>query len=216
MTMTRSRLASFSASAVALCTLVSAPAFAHHPTGGQLPDTVLNGLLSGLGHPVIGLDHFAFVVGIGLLAAVAGFGPLLPVAFVAAMAGGLALHVAGIGLPGAELMVAASVLLIGLAVARPRLGGHAWIEGGVFALAGTVHGYALAESIIGAEASVLGAYIAGLVAMQTTVALLAYWTAYAILAPAERRLSPIPIRVAGIAIFAIGVLVLAQTAAIAS
>jgi urease accessory protein len=49
--------------------LGSAPAFAHHVMGGRTPATFVEGVLSGLGHPVIGLDHLAAVVAIGCLAA---------------------------------------------------------------------------------------------------------------------------------------------------
>ena len=34
-------------------------AAAHHPTGGRMPANVLDGFLSGIGHPVIGPDHLA-------------------------------------------------------------------------------------------------------------------------------------------------------------
>src|SRR5258708_8756452 len=38
------------------------PALAHHVMGGQVPVTFRDGLLSGLAHPIIGIDHFAAVV----------------------------------------------------------------------------------------------------------------------------------------------------------
>jgi urease accessory protein len=41
---------------VVVC-LLAEPAFAHHPMGGLTPATFADGLLSGLGHPVIGLDQ---------------------------------------------------------------------------------------------------------------------------------------------------------------
>ena len=44
----------------------SAPAHAHHMLGGRTPVTFMQGLLSGLGHPVIGIDHLAFVVAMGV------------------------------------------------------------------------------------------------------------------------------------------------------
>ena len=185
-------------------------AFAHHPTGGQLPATMLDGVLSGLGHPVIGVDHLVFIVGIGLLAAVTGFGPLLPVLFVAAMGGGLAMHMAGVNLPGAELAVATSAALIGLAVARPRTAHRNWLEGSMFALAGAFHGYALAESIIGAETTPLAAYIAGLVICQATIALAAYLAARGRVAMPDAPLVAVPVRVAGLTIFAVGALFAAR------
>ena len=41
------------------------PALAHHVMGGRMPATFGQGFLSGLGHPVIGLDHLAAVVAVG-------------------------------------------------------------------------------------------------------------------------------------------------------
>ena len=39
---------------------LASPALAHQPMGGVVPETLLHGLMSGVGHPIIGLDHFAF------------------------------------------------------------------------------------------------------------------------------------------------------------
>ena len=44
-------------------------AMAHHMTGGEVPRSVLGGFLSGLAHPVIGPDHLAFILAVGLIAA---------------------------------------------------------------------------------------------------------------------------------------------------
>ena len=40
----------------------SGVAIAHHPMGGNTPSTLWEGLLSGVGHPIIGFDHLAFIV----------------------------------------------------------------------------------------------------------------------------------------------------------
>ncbi|KAA2242303.1 HupE/UreJ family protein [Salinarimonas soli] len=149
--------------------LAATPAFAHHPTGGQLPTTVVQGFLSGLGHPLIGLDHFAALIGVGLLAARFPRGLALPFVWVAAMAMGTGLHAAGIGLPFAEVLVALAVVAIGLAAARQvtlPLGATALL----FAVGGLTHGHALAESIIGARTGPLTAYLVGLVLIQAAVA----------------------------------------------
>ena len=48
--------------------LLAAPlAMAHHPMGGATPSTMGEGLLSGFGHPIIGIDHFAFLLVAALL-----------------------------------------------------------------------------------------------------------------------------------------------------
>lgn len=153
---------------VVACCLVAAPAFAHHVMGGEIPSTAIAGLLSGLGHPVIGPDHLAFLVALGVVVGVGGLNLALPALFVAAMAVGVVVHVNGIGLPAPELIVAGSVLLAGVLIAVGRaLPVAAWSA--LFVIAGLFHGYAFGESIVGAEASLLGAYLVGLVVSQTVL-----------------------------------------------
>jgi len=81
--------------------------------GGELPRTFLQGLLSGLGHPVIGLDHLAAIVGVGILVALAGRGVVPVLAFTAAMIAGVAIHLVKIDIPASELLVGLSTLAIG-------------------------------------------------------------------------------------------------------
>ncbi len=153
--------------------LAPAEALAHHVMGGKVPVTFMQGFLSGLGHPVIGLDHFAAVVGVGILAALLGRGVRPVFAFGAAMIFGVVLHLARANIPAAELLVGLSTLFIGGLVAF-RLPLGVLSAAVLFAAAGVVHGYALGESIVGAEASPLGAYLAGLLMIQTIIAVLAY------------------------------------------
>jgi urease accessory protein len=166
-------------------TLFSTAAAAHHPTGNVTPATLFNGLLSGLGHPVIGLDHLAFIVGVGIFACVAELGMAMPLLFVAFMAAGLALHLASVTFPGAELLIALSAVAIGLAIIWYRTaknqGRRRWLLGSLFAAAGTVHGYAFGESIVGAETGVLAAYVLGLIVVQMSIATTAYVATRAIL-----------------------------------
>ncbi len=183
--------------------LLATPAQAHHMMDGQMPRTFAQGLLSGLGHPIIGLDHLAFVVGIGIVAALAGLGVRLPILFVGFMCAGLGLHLAGVDIPGVEVLIAASVVLVGLAIIWSRAGGSRWVEGSLFALAGTFHGYAFAESIIGAETMPLSAYVVGLIAIQIAIALAAYAVTRAILSQAIALPRMVP-RLAGVVILLAG------------
>ena len=127
-------------------------ASAHHVMGGRTPTTFVEGFLSGLGHPVIGPDHLAFLLAIGVAVGVGGLNLVLPALFVVASAIGVALHVNGIDVPGAEILVAVSVLLAGFLIARGRaLPVSLWAA--LFVTAGLFHGYAFGESIFGAERS---------------------------------------------------------------
>jgi urease accessory protein len=155
--------------AAPLCLIAAAPASAHHVMGGRLPSTFGEGLLSGLGHPVIGPDHLAFLVAVGVVTGLNRINLAWPALFVAAMALGVGAHVYGLGIPGAEIAVALSVLLAGYLIARGRVVPAAgWAA--LFAFAGFLHGYAFGESIYGAETSPLGAYLFGLVLIQSVLA----------------------------------------------
>jgi urease accessory protein len=150
----------------------SMPAFAHHVMGGRTPATFGEGILSGLGHPVIGLDHLAAVIAVGCLAAAHRSASALAVAFVLAMVGGVALHLHGTSVPGAEILVALTVLALGVLIVlrRDMSAGSAVV---LFAIVGVIHGYALGESIYGAERTPLYAYLIGLAVVQGAIALAA-------------------------------------------
>lgn len=153
--------------ALTLMALLPLPAAAHHPMDGAMPETLWQGFASGIGHPVIGLDHLAFLLAAGVLAAALPRGDAFRAmaGFLAAGMVGLTLHMAGIGLGVTEALVATSVLLTGLAllVAKP-VSAPALLAG--FALAGLFHGHAFAEAVIGAEATPIIAYLAGLAVIQ--------------------------------------------------
>lgn len=150
--------------------MIAAPAFAHHPMGGEIPLTMVQGLLSGIGHPIIGFDHLAFVLGIGLLAAFQQARLALPVGFIAGTALGSLLIVGGVVLPMVELVIGLSVLMIGvLVMAGRRLGPVAAMM--MAAGAGLFHGWAYGEAVIGAEATPIISYIIAFSATQLAISL---------------------------------------------
>jgi len=187
---------------VAALSLFTTSAFAHHVMGGKTPSTFVEGLLSGLGHPVIGPDHLAFLLAIGIAVGVGGLNLALPALFVVASAVGVMLHVDGINLPGAEIVVAASVLLAGFLLARGRAL-SVWMWAGLFAVAGIFHGYAFGESIFGAETSPLHAYLLGLILIQGALTVAA-----ALFARRSGGVSELAPRLAGAAIIGVGLTVL--------
>src|SRR6266480_3905984 len=128
--------------------LLTDPALAHHVMGGRMPVTFTDGLLSGLGHPVIGIDHFAAVVAVACLASAHRAGPWLVVSFVLAMIAGVSIHVRGTTLSAAEIIVALSVIVLGAVLLRDRTL-HTGAALALFVAVGLTHGYALGESIYG-------------------------------------------------------------------
>ncbi len=159
-------------SAIASLTL-AAPALAHHGMDNRLPTNLWEGFISGLAHPIIGLDHLAFLVIIGWLAATQRQAWILPLSFTLATLAGTGLHLSSLTLPVPELFVAGSVLLFGLLLAIGRQlspVATVWLA----AAAGLFHGYAYAEAIIGAETTLLVAYVLGFTVIQLTVSLMTY------------------------------------------
>ena len=183
------------------------PAFAHHPNDGAMPVSALEGLLSGIGHPILGLDHLAFVVAVGVAAYLCGRTLILPLAFVAATAFGTLIHVGSIGLPLVETVIALSVLLLGAWIAIGR-GLAAPAIALAFAIAGVFHGHAYGEAIVGAEATPLLAYLAGFSLIQWAIAVFA-GSAVGVLA---RRADTFAPRLAGAAVFGAGALIVSEGA----
>jgi urease accessory protein len=190
--------------AIAAIAILAEPAFAHHVMGGRMPATFGEGILSGLGHPVIGLDHFAAVVAVGCLAASHRQGAALAVAFVVAMMCGVAAHLQAVTVPAAEILVAVSVILLGTILIRrsnlPLAGALA-----LFVVVGLIHGYALGESIFGAEPTPVYAYLLGLAVIQSAIALAAMGVARMLL-----RSDVVKLRLIGAGIAGIGLAVLVQ------
>jgi urease accessory protein len=91
----------------------TAPAFAH------LDPQEHGSFMAGVSHPLFGLDHILVMVAVGLWAAQIGGKALwaVPAAFVATMALGFGVALAGIGLPFVEPAILASVVALGLLVA---------------------------------------------------------------------------------------------------
>ncbi|MDJ0732669.1 MAG: HupE/UreJ family protein [Nostocaceae cyanobacterium] len=157
-----------------MLSFIAKPAYAHHPFGGGTPTNLFEGFMSGLGHPIIGIDHFTFVVAVGLLAALKPRGGIfVPIAFIIATLAGTGIHLQSLDLPAPEIVISASVLGFGIMLAMkdsPNLG---WLIG-TAAIAGIFHGYAYGEAIVGAQMTPLVAYLAGFAIIQLIVSLIAF------------------------------------------
>jgi urease accessory protein len=125
----------------------STPAAAH--TG-----STQGGFAGGLAHPLFGPDHVIAMVAVGLWGAF--LGPpaiwLLPVVFPLVMAAGGVIGILGVPLPGTEVGIALSAVVLGLMVmlaARPPLAVAAALVGAFAVFHGHAHG---AELPPGADA----------------------------------------------------------------
>jgi urease accessory protein len=128
-----------------LLVALASPAWAHSAEG------VAGGFVSGFLHPIAGWDHVIAMVAVGLWGAFLGAPAiwLLPVVFPLVMAFGGALGVVGLPLPGVEIGIAASAIVLGAMVAlaaRPPLWVAAVIVGAFAIFHGHAHGTELPEA----------------------------------------------------------------------
>lgn len=140
----------------ALLLAAAGPALAHEAGGAA------GGFVTGFLHPMLGLDHVAAMVAVGLWGAFLGAPAIwmLPVAFPLVMALGGALGVMGVPIPAVETGIAASAIVIGVAIAlafRPPI----WIAALVVAFFAIFHGHAHGEEMPAASSPL--AYAAGFV-----------------------------------------------------
>lgn len=117
--------------------LCASPVLAHTQNGQAA------GFLTGLRHPASGLDHVFAMVAVGVWGAQLGAPAiwLLPLTFPIVMAFGGFLALLGVPLPGVELGIAASAILLGSLVAseaRPTL----WLAATLLGFFAIFHGHA--------------------------------------------------------------------------
>ncbi len=152
---------------------VPTAALAHHVNDGRPPGNFIEGLLSGLAHPVIGLDHLVFILAAGLAAGALGLGLRMPALFIVSSMAGLGLHLMRIDVPLAEAAVASSIFILGIAISsRSGVGTKIWMA--LFVGAGVFHGYTYGESIVGASQPPLFGYLVGLGLVQGVLASLTH------------------------------------------
>ncbi|AEQ50172.1 HupE/UreJ family protein [Pelagibacterium halotolerans] len=171
-----SKVRTMAASALATFA-VATPALAHHALGGRQPIDFGEGFFSGLAHPIINFDHFAFIVAVGVFAAVTQASKLQPAWFVGGTILGCLLMLNGVVIPFNGWLVHAAVLALGLALALGKRRMR-FLDTGAFLLAGLLHGSLYAQAIVGSVSVSIGGYLLGFAIIQTIVATGAMFAAY--------------------------------------
>lgn len=185
-----------------LAAMAPSVAFAHTGVG----DTA--GFAHGFLHPLTGLDHVLAMVMVGVFAWQLGGRALwlVPATFVALMAVGGALGVAGIGVPFVEAGIALSVIVLGAIVAL-RIQAPVAVAMAVVGLFAIFHGHAHGSEMPESAAGL--AY--GLGFMLATALLHAAGVGLGFLIGwAAERKGPIVVRTAGAAAALAGVAILAE------
>jgi urease accessory protein len=132
--------------AVAMILLMFAGVASAHEGAG-----ITGGFASGFIHPVLGWDHVAAMVAVGLWGVFLGSPAIwiLPVVFPLVMAFGGALGVIGVPIPAVETGIAASAIVLGAMVAfaaRPPI----WVAAVIVGVFAVFHGHAHGTELPGA------------------------------------------------------------------
>ena len=142
-------------------------------------ETFAHGLLSGVGHPLLGFDHLFFVALVGVAALYTGKKYTLPAAYILAMLAGCYLMTIGIGLPFKEAIIGISLLALGAVVFSGRALNFT-LALLVFSGFGFFHGSAFGDFIATSEVAIGGhvvaGYFIGLGLIQYIIAITAGWT----------------------------------------
>lgn len=162
--------------ATLFATALAGPALAHHPLAGAPMESFTHGVLSGVGHPILGFDHLFFIALVGIVAIFTGRALTAPLAFIATMIAGTVLMSSGFALPAVELMIVASLLVLGYIAASGRAL-SVGVAVSLFAVAGLFHGSAYGVSVAAQETAVGGSvligYLIGLAVTQYAIAIVA-------------------------------------------
>ena len=134
----------FASALVFLATSFPALAHATHGYGG--------GFVAGFTHPIVGWDHVAAMVAVGLWGAFLGAPAIwiLPVVFPLVMALGAVAGILGIPVPAVEVGIALSAVVLGLMIvfaAKPPIGVAAVIVGAFAVFHGYAHGTELPATV---------------------------------------------------------------------
>jgi urease accessory protein len=121
---------------VLLLLVTAAPALAHEGSG-------TGGFVGGFAHPLLGPDHVVAMVAVGLWGAFLRAPAiwLLPIVFPLVMASGGAIAILGVPVPGVEIGIALSAIVLGAMIAlaaRPPI----WVAAVVVGAFAVFHGHA--------------------------------------------------------------------------
>jgi urease accessory protein len=144
--------------AATLCLMAALPAQAHHLMDlGAMAPTPLNGLLSGLAHPVVGPDHLLFLLSLTLVAL------RRPLTWVITLLGvGLLGSAAGLlwpAAPGAEVLVSLSLVVEALVILER-------LPAALLVPSMALHGYVLSAPVLGWSTMPVATYLLGLLVSQ--------------------------------------------------
>ena len=148
--------------------------YSHHPLNGGIMESFNDGFLSGIGHPILGLDHLAFIVGIGLFSYISRKFYKFSFSFILGTLVGLISIRFGLYLPFYEIIVSFTLILLSYVILSNR-GIHSKVV--LFSIFGIFHGWAYGAILLDKpllNINILLGYSLGLFLTQLFIAFLGY------------------------------------------
>ena len=148
--------------------------YSHHPLNGGIMESFSDGFLSGIGHPILGLDHLAFIFGIGLFSYISQKFYKFSFSFIVGTLVGLISIYFGFYLPFYEIIVSLTLILLSYVIVSKR-GIHSKVV--LFSTFGIFHGWAYGAILLDKpllNTNILLGYSLGLFLTQLLIAFLGY------------------------------------------
>lgn len=148
--------------------LFSQSLYAHHPLGVENPYFLYEFFLSGIGHPIIGLDHLAFLITFAFFLSILKEKGLILSNLLLFTFFGLLISFLKFTIPLVEIMIALSILAFGLLLLFSQQTKY-FMNIMVTCLFGVFHGYAYSDIMVYVNFYSLIVYLLGLVIIQLVI-----------------------------------------------
>ena len=148
--------------------------YSHHPLNGGMMEDFSDGFLSGIGHPILGLDHLIFILGVGLISYLSKKLFNFSFSFIGGTFLGMFSIIFGLYLPFYEIIVSLTLLLLGYLILIKH---QANSKGFIFLLFGIFHGWAYGSILLELpqiDLNVVFGYSTGLLITQILIVFLGY------------------------------------------
>ncbi|PPR79669.1 MAG: hypothetical protein CFH01_00253 [Alphaproteobacteria bacterium MarineAlpha2_Bin1] len=146
---------------------------AHHFIEGEVPRNLLQGLISGIAHPVIGLDHLFFLIFTSLIVYFIFKKNFFIFLFIFSTILGSFISIFNISFPLLELSIIVSILLVGFSFFIYK-SIPSFVILISFIIFGILHGSAYGKTIIDASVQIQISYILGFTLIQFIICLLSF------------------------------------------
>lgn len=147
---------------------------AHHPLSGGNMENFADGFFSGVGHPILGLDHLAFIFGVGLISFITQKFYSFTLTFVSGIIVGLISIYFGLYLPFYEIIVSLTLIFLSYVILSTKIINF---KGVLFTIFGIFHGWAYGVILVEKpllNVRVLFGYSLGLFLTQIIIVFLGY------------------------------------------